>query len=490
MKKIIAFIMTLAMVLGLSSVGVWATDATWQIEKPMPTARSGAASVVLNDKIYVMGGTTRHGYTDYATNILEIYDPTTNTWTTGTPMLKKIHRFSSVTVNNKIYVFGGLDSTETDGRSSKVQIYDLNTNTWSMGASMSTPRVDSVSVAVNNKIYVLGGSNNERLNRLDIYDPLTDSWTTGASMPTTRNSTAASSIGTNIYVYGGSSRSNFQDNVEVYNTETNTWTTKGALSTSRQHMASTVVGSKIYAIGGTSSSDITKTLEIYDTETDSWSTGASISEARIFSTAPFIGNKIYIVGGYNGSEVLSSMESLQVGPTVTTPEAPTSLTATGGNSKVDLSWGTVSGATSYTVKRSTTAGGPYTDIVTGVTGTTYTDTDVTNGTTYYYVVTAVNSAGSSTNSNEASATPKAGSSGGETGSEALLVITMTNGLEKEYELSATEINAFISWYDGKAAGSGAGYYRINKTFNLGPFLNRTDYLAFDKIQNFEVMQYQ
>jgi hypothetical protein len=50
--------------------------------------------------------------------------------------------------------------------------------------------------------------------------------------------------------------------------------------------------------------------------------------------------------------------------------------------------------------------GPYTTIA-SVTATTYTDTNVTNGTTYYYVVSAVNSAGESGDSNEASATPQA-----------------------------------------------------------------------------------
>lgn len=56
---------------------------------------------------------------------------------------------------------------------------------------------------------------------------------------------------------------------------------------------------------------------------------------------------------------------------------PTGLTAVGGNEKIDLNWTQVSGATSYNVKRSTTAGGPYTTIATSETGTTYTDSAVT-----------------------------------------------------------------------------------------------------------------
>src|SRR5581483_11647377 len=70
-------------------------------------------------------------------------------------------------------------------------------------------------------------------------------------------------------------------------------------------------------------------------------------------------------------------------------------------------WTASSGATSYTVRRSTTSGGPYTNIATPSTPG-YTDSAVTNGTTYYYVVAAANSAGSSSNSSQVSATPAAG----------------------------------------------------------------------------------
>ena len=65
------------------------------------------------------------------------------------------------------------------------------------------------------------------------------------------------------------------------------------------------------------------------------------------------------------------------------------------------------GATSYNVYRGTSAGGESgTAIATGLTNTNYTDNTVTNGTTYYYKVAAVNTGGTSSLSNEASATPK------------------------------------------------------------------------------------
>ena len=74
-----------------------------------------------------------------------------------------------------------------------------------------------------------------------------------------------------------------------------------------------------------------------------------------------------------------------------------------GGTQVALSWSASNGATNYNVKSSTTNGGPYTTIG-STAATSYTNTGLANGTTYYYVVSAVNSYGESTNSAQISAT--------------------------------------------------------------------------------------
>ncbi|CAI6086724.1 fibronectin type III domain-containing protein [Cohnella sp. JJ-181] len=165
------------------------------------------------------------------------------------------------------------------------------------------------------------------------------------------------------------------------------------------------------------------------------------------------------------------------------PSAPANLTAMGGDAAaVTLNWTAVSGATSYVLKRSTTAGGPYTTIASAVTGTTYIDTGLTNGTKYYYVVTAINSSGSSGNSNEASATPTTPASSG----RALLTIHLVGGTEKEYDLSATELDTFLDWTDSATQSS---RYKFVKTWNKGPFKARAEYIVYGKIVNFDVDEY-
>ncbi|MCX6878595.1 MAG: DUF2341 domain-containing protein [Verrucomicrobia bacterium] len=88
-----------------------------------------------------------------------------------------------------------------------------------------------------------------------------------------------------------------------------------------------------------------------------------------------------------------------------TPPAPSGLGATAGVSQVSLTWTAAAGATGYNVKRSSTSGGPYAVIGTTAGTASYTDSTAANGTTYYYVVSANNTAGESSDSNQASATP-------------------------------------------------------------------------------------
>jgi hypothetical protein len=85
---------------------------------------------------------------------------------------------------------------------------------------------------------------------------------------------------------------------------------------------------------------------------------------------------------------------------------PGGLMATPGNHEVSLLWAGVAGAAGYNVKRSAVTGGPYVMIASGIAGTNYIDSAVTNGGTYYYVVSVVGSSAESPDSFEAEATPE------------------------------------------------------------------------------------
>jgi hypothetical protein len=87
------------------------------------------------------------------------------------------------------------------------------------------------------------------------------------------------------------------------------------------------------------------------------------------------------------------------------PAAPGGLTLKEENSKISLSWSSVAQATKYNVKRSTSATGPFNTLGT-ITTTTYVDQTVTNGTTYYYAVSAANASGEGSNSSVVQGVPQ------------------------------------------------------------------------------------
>jgi hypothetical protein len=89
----------------------------------------------------------------------------------------------------------------------------------------------------------------------------------------------------------------------------------------------------------------------------------------------------------------------------TVPATPTGVSATANYQQIALSWNPSSIATGYAIGRSMQSGGPYAPIARADTHTNFTDVVLTNGVTYYYVVTATNQAGSSSPSSEVNGTP-------------------------------------------------------------------------------------
>ncbi len=91
----------------------------------------------------------------------------------------------------------------------------------------------------------------------------------------------------------------------------------------------------------------------------------------------------------------------------TPPPAPTGLEARAGDEQVVLWWTQVEGATGYRLQRATVTGGPYTEVAVPARAS-HVDIGLTNGTTYYYVVSAQNAIGEGPLSAEVATTPAEG----------------------------------------------------------------------------------
>ncbi|XP_021937484.1 kelch-like protein 10 [Zootermopsis nevadensis] len=95
----------------------------WSWIAPMNTGRSSASAAVLNDKIYVAGGS----YYKNCLNSVEVYDPDTDRWTFVGPMLSERRSLSCVAFHGFLYALGGLNETSSLLSTEK---YDPTEDTW------------------------------------------------------------------------------------------------------------------------------------------------------------------------------------------------------------------------------------------------------------------------------------------------------------------------------------------------------------------------
>jgi RNA polymerase sigma factor (sigma-70 family) len=199
-----------------------ATDK-WEKKTNISTKRAEFAIGVVNGKIYVIGG---HSGPDPqpALSIVEVYDPKTDTWTKKADMPTARSFITGSVVNNKIYVFGGADTNGVAGPIkflSTVEIYDPSTDTWTKGSDMPGPNVMLASCTVNGMIYIIGGQDyNNILSSVEIYDPANDTWLKGINIPIERCSVSNYPvIDGKIYCIGGINFNGCRSDVWEYTPE-------------------------------------------------------------------------------------------------------------------------------------------------------------------------------------------------------------------------------------------------------------------------------
>lgn len=220
----------------------------------MPTSRYNVVPVFIGGKMYVVGGRTYSPATYFAT--LEIYDPATDTWATGTPMSTPRTDACGAVVNGKIYVIAGAN---TSGALSSVESYDPATDTWSACSPIPVAMDSACAVTVDGKIYVIGGRVSGTVPYLDTvycYDPATDTWTLkSGKMPTGRFHAGATELFGSIVVAGGTQDNNGTANtslktVEIYDPKTDSWVSDNDMLKPRDRFGLVTVGMNAYACSG------------------------------------------------------------------------------------------------------------------------------------------------------------------------------------------------------------------------------------------------
>jgi N-acetylneuraminic acid mutarotase len=256
----------------------------WTKKTPMPKPAHHVGAVEVNGKLYVFGGFIAGsgpgapGWqpVDYAYE----YNPQTDNWRELAPAPTKRGAGVAVVVNGKIYYIGGamivpgstdpvirFDAVQRDMAVGTVEEYDVSTNTWRTRAPMPTPRNHFGAAMVNGRIYAVGGRLGSafilRATPTDMteeYDPGADRWLTRAPMPTARSGLSVNAYKGKIYAGGGEFQSEklmgaFRA-LEAYDPSTNSWDTAPRMPYPRHGFQGAVLGDELHYVGGGTQTDV------------------------------------------------------------------------------------------------------------------------------------------------------------------------------------------------------------------------------------------
>jgi len=185
------------------------TDS-WASCSDMPTPRWCHRAVAWGGKILVLGGISGTGNARTALDLVEAYNPATDTWTKGSAMPQARHSFGARIVGNRLFIVGGksaaaVETTAGPPITEKVACLDLSTGLWRSVTSAPRPRVNPSVVALSDVLYVIGGMDRQGglPTIIDIYDPAADEWSEGAAIRQARSGQCAAVVNGTAYLVGG-----------------------------------------------------------------------------------------------------------------------------------------------------------------------------------------------------------------------------------------------------------------------------------------------
>ncbi|MFQ6114417.1 MAG: kelch repeat-containing protein [bacterium] len=283
----------------------------WTFRASMPTARSGICAAVFEGKVYVIGGQDRNGQ---VLNLVERYDPGSETWETDLPALKvKRVNAAAVVFDGKIFVLGG----RRDKRKvlKKVEFFDPSRNKWEFSEDLGEEREGLAAVVLNGLMYAVGGSNEKGrpLNSVEFYDINTDEWEESEEwhLSSGRASFSSIAIEDSAFTIGGFFFGPVRT-VERYHTTTGV-TIRSSLLHGRGSFGAAALRDTIYVMGGRGQRDqVLSSVEFFVPNLNRWEETLRESFAAVT-----VNNNIFVIGGRDpDGNVLASVEMFDLATSV------------------------------------------------------------------------------------------------------------------------------------------------------------------------------
>jgi N-acetylneuraminic acid mutarotase len=286
----------------------------WRELSDMLTPRYDHAAVVLNNQIYVMGG---FNAASTALSSMEIYDPVSDTWSTGTAMPSALSGHIAKVYHGKIYVIPCCANMP-------VYIYDPGSDSWTTGQNI--PFDDS---SLDGDIWEDSGlpfegiaiaSPNGALNgdmHIYGYDVTTDQWFSGVSAYTyDQRWFSVGVIADTMYIVGGyqqaSTTTKVYNRARTYDLITDIWgTSTNPMNEARYNHCSVVLDDRLYVLGGRQSPGGPKlrSMEVYNPQNDTWTELDPMFHPRDDFAMAVLNGEIFAIGGNDGNGASAKMEA-------------------------------------------------------------------------------------------------------------------------------------------------------------------------------------
>ncbi len=267
-------------------ISSYSQGENWRKITEMPNPRYGAGSCILDGKIYVIGGMysteSSPGSPAYhPVDMVNSFDPETGVWDTLAPLKAPRVYLQAVEVEGKIYAMGGAIG-EFEASTAMVEVYDIGNDRWESIDDMPVKRFIFGACVLEDQIYVMGGieSFNQKnpLKSMHKYDPATGTWDACANLSRGTSGLTATSFNGIIYAITGGVHGTYGEGiVEAYDPAEDVWIRKASMSGGRFLPACGVVNERIYVNGGLDRTypPNQSSTEIYNPSTDTWIMAAS-----------------------------------------------------------------------------------------------------------------------------------------------------------------------------------------------------------------------
>ncbi len=314
----------LASVAGIATAGPLSSQAsspagTWSKVASLGTGRAKhTATLLRNGSILVAGGIDARNNPLYSA---ELYNPAANRWTSaGSMATAHFDHTATLLPSGKVLVAGGFAVPFPSSSLTTMELYDPTTNSWSAAAPMIGSRTGhTATLLTDGRVLVVGGLSialreggffPSRAPSAEIYDPVSNRWSTTGPMGFSRlGQTATRLADGRVLVAGGQGdAAAILKSTEIYNAPEDRWISAAPMGVARSgHAATLLPNGDVFVAGGfdeePSSINITLSSgEIYDPRTNIWVTVAGMGDIGGQNTATALRNGMVLVVGYGQSQ--------------------------------------------------------------------------------------------------------------------------------------------------------------------------------------------